>query len=135
MTIKLTFFDYWVGVSAALCLRLHGILIHFLPLPLKPACSVRHIVVCWGLTFCWILPWSVNKEWKTCEISTNSERRRIHPFDLTRKKNCVMSKSRALILAICVSFLIFSHLHLSFVNLNNQSMRVIIWWYHCEFYI
>jgi len=31
-----------------------------------------------------------------------------------------MSKSRALILAICVSFLIFSHLHLSFVNLNNQ---------------
>ena len=39
-----------------------------------------------------------------------------------------MSKSRALILAICVSFLIFSHLHLSFVNLNNQGMRVIMWW-------
>ena len=48
-------------------------------------------------------------------------------FIRREKKSCVMSKSRALILAICVSFLIFSHLHLSFVNLNNQGMRVIMW--------
>ena len=102
---------------------------------LQPACSVRHIMVCWGITFCWILPWSVNKERKTCEISTNSERRRIHPIDSTRKKiSCVMSKSRALICAICVSFLIFSHLHLSFVNLNNKGMRVIMWWYKQKFF-